>query len=206
MNDLIFTGNCQQMSEDFKNAMKQQFEMADLGLMSYFLGIKVQQTDDGIFISQKKYVLNILKHFKMESSSAIRTPITEQLKMKKEGNGELVNPTYFKSIVGSFRYLTSTQPDIIYGVGIISLFMEKPYQSHLQAAKRILRYVNGTCDHGIFYSYSNNFSLVGYIDSNWGGDVKTKNSIVEHVFLSWNKSILMVIKEATSCSIINYRS
>ena len=85
--------------------------------------------------------------------------------MKKEGTRELVSPTYFKGIVGSLCYWTSTGPDIVYGVSIISRFMEKPYQSHLQVAKLILKYVNGTRDHGIFYSYSNNFSLVGYTDS-----------------------------------------
>ena len=101
--------------------------MTDLGLMSYFLGIEVQQTDDGIFISQKNYALDILKKFKMESSSPIHTPIVEQLEMKKEDIGELVNPIYFKGIIRSLRYLTSTRLDIVYGLEIISRFMEKPY-------------------------------------------------------------------------------
>ena len=115
------------MFKDFKEAMKQQFEMIDLALMSYFLGIEVQQTDDGIFISQKSYVLDILKQFKMESSSTIRTPIAKRLEIKKEDIGGLVNPTYFKGKIESLRYLTSTRLDIVYGVGIISQFMEKPY-------------------------------------------------------------------------------
>lgn len=67
--------------------------------------------------------------------------------------------------MGSLRYLKSTRLDIIYMVGLISHFMEKPYQSHLQAAKRILCYLSGTQDHGIFYTYSNAYHLVGYIDS-----------------------------------------
>ena len=71
----------------------------------------------------------------MESSSTIRTPIAEQLEMKNEDIGELVNPTYFKGIVGSLRYLSSTRPNIVYGVKIIRRFMKKSYQSHLQAAK-----------------------------------------------------------------------
>ena len=126
--------------------------------------------------------------------------------MKKEDIGKLVNPTYFKGITGSLRYLTSTGPNIIYGVGIISQFMEKPYQSHLQVTKRILRYVSGTHDHEIFYPYLNNFSLVGYTDSDYKGDVETGKSIIGYVFLSWNISILMAINETISCSIINYRS
>ena len=73
--------------------------------------------------------------------------------MKNESTREWVNLTYFKGMVGSLCYLTSTKSDIVYGVGIINPFMEKPYQSHLQVTKRILRYVSGTLDDGIFYSY-----------------------------------------------------
>ena len=119
----------------------------------------------------------------MESSSPIHTPIVEQLEMKKEDIGELVNPIYFKGIIRSLRYLTSTRLDIVYGLEIISRFMEKPYQSHLQAAKQILRYVNGTRDHEIFHFYSNNFNLVGCIYNDWGGDVETIKSTVGYVFI-----------------------
>ena len=80
---------------------------------------------------------------------------------EKEGTQELVDPTYFNGL----RYLTSTRPDIAYEVGIIPWFMEKPYQSHLQATKQILNYVSGTYNHGISYSYSSNFSLVGYTNN-----------------------------------------
>ncbi|CAM8982129.1 unnamed protein product [Rhodiola kirilowii] len=90
----------------------------------------------------------------------------------KEGTGELVNPTYFKSIVGSLRYLTSTRLDIVYGVGLISRFMEQPQQSHLLVAKRILRYISGTSNYGIMYSHTNEFCLTGYTDGDWAGDVE----------------------------------
>ena len=126
--------------------------------------------------------------------------------MKKEDTRKLINLTYFKSIVGSLHYLTSTRPYIVYEVGIISRFMEKPNESHLQVTKRILRYVSGTHDHEIFYPYFNNFSLVGYTDNDNKGDVETGKSITGYVFLSWNISILMAINETISCSIINYRS
>ena len=89
----------------------------------------------------------------MESSSTIHTHTIELLEMKNESTREWVNLTYFKGMVGSLCYLTSTKSDIVYGVGIINPFMEEPYQSHLQVTKRILRYVSGTRDDGIFYSY-----------------------------------------------------
>ena len=140
----------------------------------------------------------------MESLKPIRTPVAERLELKKEGAGKLVNPTYFKSIVGSLRYLASTRPDITYGVGIISWFMEKPYQSHLQAAKRILRYVNGTRNHGILYSYTDNFSLVGYTDSDWAGDIETRKSTSGNAFflgsglISWSSKKQHVVALSTA--------
>ena len=78
VNDLIFIGNYQQKFEDFRETMKQQFEMTNLGLISYFLGIEVLKTNDGIFIT-KKYALDILKQFRMKSSSTICTFITDRL-------------------------------------------------------------------------------------------------------------------------------
>ncbi|XP_074287754.1 secreted RxLR effector protein 161-like [Silene latifolia] len=128
----------------------------------------------------------------MDAATTIRTPVAERTEMKKEGSGEFVNPTYFKSVVGSLRYLTSTRHDIVYGVGLITRYMEKPRQSHLQAAKRILRYVNSTRDHGILYTNSSTLKLVGYTDSDWAGDLDTRKSTSSYVFylgdgvISWS--------------------
>lgn len=99
--------------------MSTQFEMTDMGLMSYFLGIEVKQTSGGVFISQKKYVADILKKFKMESLKPMLTPMEERLKLERESGGDLV---------GRLRYLTATRPDIVYGVGLISRFMDSPRQ------------------------------------------------------------------------------
>jgi len=123
------------MFVEFREAMTSNFDMTDMGLVSYFLELEVMKTDEGIFISHKKYESNILKRFKMESCNPIKTPVQERLHLDTNGNGEFVDPTYFRSLVGSLLYLTSTRPDIIFGVGIISQFMETLNQSHLQAAK-----------------------------------------------------------------------
>jgi hypothetical protein len=83
--------------------------MTDNGLMSYFLGIEVKQENDGIFISQKKYMREILKKFKMDSCNAVNTPVATGLKLSKEGEGKSVDSTMYKSLVGSLRYLTMTR-------------------------------------------------------------------------------------------------
>ncbi|XP_026410566.1 uncharacterized protein LOC113305779 [Papaver somniferum] len=142
------------MIDEFKEAMIREFEMKDMGLMTYFLGLEVLQSDKGIFVSQKRYAKTLLERFKVSNCKAIRTPVEKRLKLEKGGNGECVNPTYLKQLVGSLRYLTSTRPDIVYGVGLVSRFMETPFQPHLQAARRILRYVKGTINLGMFYSTS----------------------------------------------------
>ena len=87
------------------------------------------------------------------------------MKLVREGKGKSVDPTFYKSLIGSLRYLTATRPDIVFGVGILSRFMEKPYNCHLQAAKRILRYIKGTLSDGIFYDGANDVKLVRYRDS-----------------------------------------
>ncbi|KAK2975123.1 hypothetical protein RJ640_024698 [Escallonia rubra] len=138
VDDLIFTGNNSKFLSEFREDMIAQFEMTDIGLMYYFLGIEVKQTNRGIFISQKKYAGDILKKFKMEACNPILIPVEERLKLVKDGSGDLVNATNFTRLVGSLRYLTATRLDIVNGLGIVSRFMNSPQQSHWQAAKRIL--------------------------------------------------------------------
>jgi hypothetical protein len=80
------------------------------------------------------------------------------------------------------RYLTCTRPDILYGVGLVSRYMESPTTTHFKEAKRILRYVKGTIDFSLLYPSSNEFKLVGYSDSDWGGDVDDRKSTTWFVF------------------------
>lgn len=109
VNDLIFTGNPASMFEDLNKAMTQEFEMTDIGLMSYYLGIEVKQTNEGIFISQEQYTREILEKFNMINinSKLVTTPIETGTKLSKYEEGD-VDHSYFKSLVGSLRYLTCT--------------------------------------------------------------------------------------------------
>ncbi|KAJ7961681.1 Retrovirus-related Pol polyprotein from transposon TNT 1-94 [Quillaja saponaria] len=141
VDDLIFTGNNPIMFEDFKKAMTCEFEMTDMGLMSYYLGFEVKQNDGGIFISQEGYAKDVLKKFQMLDSNSVNTPIECGVKLSKHDVGEKVDPTLFRSLVGSLRYLTCTRPDILYAVGVVSRYMESPTSTHMKTAKRILRYL-----------------------------------------------------------------
>eukprot|EP00253_Pinus_taeda_P028608 PITA_28608 len=138
VDDLIFTGSDDFHIVDFKQVMKSEFEMTDLGLLRHFLGIEVKQTKNGIFIFQAKYVARILERFKTQNNKSARTLTVIGLKLSKEDCSSNVNPTLYKSMIGCLMYLTANRQDIMYAVNLVSRFMETSKETHWQAAKRIM--------------------------------------------------------------------
>lgn len=179
-------GNWASVFEDLKKAMTHEVEMTDIGLMSYYLGIKVKHSGEGIFISQERYTREILEKFKMLNSKPVTTTIETETKFSKYEDEESVDPSYFKNLIGSLRYLTCTRPDILFSVGLVSRFMKSPTTTHLKVAKRILRYLKGTLDYGLFYSSSKEFKLKGYSDSDWAEDLNDQKSTSGYVFFVGN--------------------
>ena len=123
-----------------------------------FLGIEVQHSKSGISISKSKYASAVLKIFSMSNCKREPTQVITGLKLRKDDDGSTIDPTLFKMLVGILMYLIATRPDIMYGVSLISIFMESPKDSHWQADKSILRYVSGKKYLGIMYSTSNFFN------------------------------------------------
>ena len=118
----------------------------------------------------------------MHNSKVAPTPTIVGLKLSKEDCSKSVDPTLYKSMVGSLMYLTATRPDLMHAVSLISKFMETPRDSHWQAGKRILRYVKGTKGFGILYTTTNDFKLVGYTDSDWAGSIDDRKSTSRYMF------------------------
>jgi Reverse transcriptase (RNA-dependent DNA polymerase) len=128
--EILFTGNNPNIFWEFKQSMFEEFEMTDYGLMGYFLGIENKQQSDDIFISQKKYAKEILEKFKMAECNFIGTLVATEIKLTKEGDGKPIEPTIFKSLVGTLRYLTIRRPNIVYGVELVSRYMKEPKSSY----------------------------------------------------------------------------
>ena len=139
VDDMIYTSNL--MLEYFKTVVKKEFEMSDLGLMKYFLGLEVTQNDQDIFICQHKYATYILQIFKMDKCKPTETPIALGTKLTKNDDGPVGNVTLYKRMVSSLMYLIATRPNLIYVVSLISIFMESPKDSHWKVGKGIMRYV-----------------------------------------------------------------
>ncbi|XP_052288532.1 uncharacterized mitochondrial protein AtMg00810-like [Citrus sinensis] len=195
VDDLIFIGSNPSLFEEFKRVMIKEFDMTNIGPMTYYLGIEVKQKEEGIFISQESYANEILNKFKMNYCKPISTPVECGVKLSKHDEGEDIDPTFFKSLVGSLHYLTCTRPDILYAVGLVSRYMENPKTAHFKAAKRILRYIKGTTNFGLLYSFSNDYKLVGYSDSDWGGDVNDRRSTTGFVFFMGDIAFTWILKK-----------
>ena len=151
--------------------------------MAYLLGIEVMQPSIRIFISQKKYVGEILDRFQMKDCNLINTPSEFGMKLNKDNGGKKVDDTLYKKIVGSLMYLTTTRPDIIHVVSVISRYMECPIEIHLLAAKRIFQYLQGTKEFGLFYKNEERLDLFSFIDSDSIGDLDDKKSTSRYAFM-----------------------
>ncbi|GAA0176229.1 transmembrane signal receptor [Lithospermum erythrorhizon] len=184
VDDLIITGNNEELMLQFKASMVKEFDMTDLGRMNYFLGIEVVQLKNGIFICQKQYAETILKRFGMTECNVVSTPIATGVKIDQDRSGKQVNETQFKQMVGSLMYLTSTRPDIMYATCLISRYMSCPTELHLQVAKRIMRYLKGTTQLGIYYQKSSETpGLQAYTDSDYAGDYDDRKSTSGYAFI-----------------------
>ncbi|XP_042939594.1 secreted RxLR effector protein 161-like [Carya illinoinensis] len=169
------------MIEEFKQEMMKSFEMSDLGLLHYFLGMEVCQ-DDGIFISQKKYAEDLLKRFNVADCKLVATPLIANEKLKEEDGEKLTDGATYRSLIGSLLYLTSTRPDLMFATSMLSRFMQNPNQVHFGAAKRVLRYVQETLTYGISFKPCSYSKLIGYTDSDWAGSIDDMKSTLGYCF------------------------
>ncbi|GAA0183620.1 hypothetical protein LIER_30998 [Lithospermum erythrorhizon] len=144
----------------------------------------------------------------MLESNPVCNPIVPGTKVDRDARGKLVNETQYKPIVGSLMYLTSTRPDIMFVTSLISRYMSRPIELHLQLEKRILRYLKGTTEYGLFYKEgTSKGGLLAYTDNDYADDHEDRKSTSGYVFLlslgavTWS----MEFKEATNSDTVNHR-
>ncbi|GJT66121.1 ribonuclease H-like domain-containing protein [Tanacetum coccineum] len=163
-----------------------EFAMTDLGPLNYFLGISVTRDSSGLFLSQKKYVIEMLEKVHMVNCNLSRTPVDTESKLGVDGD-PVSDLTLYWSLAGSLQYLTFTRLDVSYAVWQVCLHMHDPREPHLFALKRILRYVQGTLHYGLQLFSSSTTDLFAYSDADWAGCPTTRRSISGYcVFLGNN--------------------
>ena len=204
VDDMLVTGSNTSLLAKFKKEMEDVFEMSDLGMMNYFLGMEIQQDNLGIFLSQKKYAIDVLKRFKLESCKEVATPLAQNERISKNDGEKLEDPSVFRSLVGSLLYLTATRPDLMFPAGLLSRFMSSPSSVHMGVAKRVLKYIKGTTNLGLRYSKTGGVCLIGYADSDWAGSVDDMKSTSGYVFsigsgaICWNARKQDVVAQSTA--------
>jgi hypothetical protein len=178
VDDLFLSGQ-ENLIIECKNRLASEFEMKDLVLMHYFLGLEVWQSLERIFLNQGKYTVEILKRFDMLECKPMNTPMEAKLKLLVDTSLDLIDATLYRQIIGSLMYLTSTRPDICFVVNTLSQFLVEPRHVHLVAAKHVMRYIKGC---GLNYDRDHNFTLSEYTDSDWAGSIADRKGTSRRCF------------------------
>ncbi|KAK8956512.1 hypothetical protein KSP39_PZI000036 [Platanthera zijinensis] len=182
VDDLLIASDSSEQIKNFKAQMHLKFEMSDLGLAQYFLGVQIKQSTSGIFISQYKYATEVLQKYQMEECNPSLTPMDTKTCLKKEEQEDSIDEERYRSLVGSLMYLTNSRPDLEYAVNQVAKYTNHPTKIHWLAIKRILRYVQGTKQLGIFYKREKIQELNGYADADWGSNVDDRKSTTGIIF------------------------
>ncbi|GJS00510.1 putative ribonuclease H-like domain-containing protein [Tanacetum coccineum] len=169
VDDIIFGSTNKSWCDEFEALMKSRFQMSSMGELTFFLGLQVKQHKGGIFISQDKYVAEILKKFDLVNVKAAITPMETKMPLTKDEEAFDVDVHLYRSMIGSLMYLTASRPDIMYAVCVCSRFQVTPKTSHLNAVKRIFKYLKGKPNLGLWYPRESPFDLEAFSDSDYGG-------------------------------------
>nr|GFA31314.1 retrovirus-related Pol polyprotein from transposon TNT 1-94 [Tanacetum cinerariifolium] len=195
VDDIIFASTDPKDCDMFSNEMSLKFQMSMMGQTSFFLGLQVSQCPGGIFINQSKFALEILKKFGMNSCDSVDTPMVDRLKLDEDLSGTLVDETRFCSMVGSLMYLTASRPDLVIAVCICARYQAKPTKKHLEALKRVFRYLKGTINWGLWYPTDTAMALTAYADADHAGCQDTR--------ISTSGSAQFLRDKLVSCAICN---
>ncbi|GKB17729.1 putative ribonuclease H-like domain-containing protein, partial [Tanacetum coccineum] len=169
VDDIIFGSTKKSMCTEFEEVMHKRFQMSSMGELTFFLGLQVKQQPDGIFISQDKYVADILKKFDFCSIKTATTPIESNKPLVKDEDGIEVDVHEYRSMISSLMYLTTSRPDIMFAVCACARFQVTPKASHLYAVKRIFRYLKHQPKLGLWYPRDSPFELEAFSDSDYAG-------------------------------------
>ncbi|GJW61402.1 putative ribonuclease H-like domain-containing protein [Tanacetum coccineum] len=178
VDDIIFGFTKKSLCNEFEKLMHKKFQMRSMGELTFFLGLQVTQKDDGIFISQDKYVDEILKKFGFSTIKTASTPIETSKPLLKDAEVEDVDVHLYRSMIGSLMYLTTSRPDIMFAVCACARFQITPKVSHLHAVKRIFRYLKGQPKLGLWYPKDSPFDLEAYTDSDYAGASLDRKSTI----------------------------
>jgi hypothetical protein len=199
VDDIVLTGNNVPFITQLITNLSKVFELKDMGTLSYFLGLQIQRSPDGLSLTQTKYATNLLTKHNMLNCTPCKTPCVPHVRLSATEGQPLTDIHAYRSLVGALHYLTFTRPNLSFAVHQVCQFMNTPTDIHLTAAKRILRYLRGTLDHRLHYT-PGPISISAFSDADWAGDPNDRRSTSGLLFFLGNNPITWSAKKQLTVS------
>ncbi|XP_031286751.1 uncharacterized protein LOC116145431 [Pistacia vera] len=165
VDDLVITGNNSPFVERIIDQLGKKFSLKDLGPLHFFLGIEVIPTRDGIFLSQHKYIRELLGKTSMKGAKDVTTPLSTSVSLKLDDDTSSFDATEYRRVIGGLQYLSLTRLDISFAVNKLSQFMHAPTTTHWTTTQRLLRYLKNKIFQGITIRKTANPALLCFSDS-----------------------------------------
>jgi hypothetical protein len=200
VDDLFLTGY-EKLIVKCKREITSEFEMKDLGLMHYLLGLEAWQRSDDTFLRQGKYIVEILQRFEVRDCKSMTTPMTINMKLLSDSSSDLVNPMMYTQLIGSLMYLVNTRPNIYFAVNALSQCMIEPRHVHWMTTKHMLRYLRGTIGYGLRYISGGDVKLQGYTKFVWAGNTVDQKSTFRCCFSMGSIMISWLNRKQTSMAL-----
>ncbi|XP_042983338.1 uncharacterized mitochondrial protein AtMg00810-like [Carya illinoinensis] len=178
VDDVVLTGSNPHALDQLISLLSVDIHLKDLGNLHYFLGIEYHRGSTGLVLSQRKYILDLLKKTNMTNCKPVSTPISSSTKLFAFDSTSMEDPSLYRSVVGSLQYLLFSRPDLAFSVNQVCLFMHAPRVSHWQAMKCILRFLEQTLNYGLLITPSPSPQLAAFSDTDWAGCPDDRKSTV----------------------------
>lgn len=200
VDDLIVAGNNSASIARFKSYLGSCFHMKDLGALKYFLGIEISRIPSGLFLSQRKYTLDILSEAGLLAAKPCEFPMEQHHHLAVSASSSLSDPESYRRLVGRLIYLTITRPELSYSVHTLAQFMQDPKEDHWHAALRVLHYLKGHPGQGLLLSTQSSLQLTAFCDSDWASCPISRRSITGYFIMLGKSPISWKTKKQTTVS------
>ncbi|GJT40635.1 putative ribonuclease H-like domain-containing protein [Tanacetum coccineum] len=203
VDNIIFGSTKKTLCLKFEQMIHKRFQMSSIGELTFFLGLQVQQKEDEIFISQDKYVAEILKKVDFATVKTTSTPIETNKALIKDEEVEAVDVHLYRPMIRSLMYLTASRPDIMFAICACARFQVTPKTSHIHAVKRIFRYLKGQPKLDLWYPRYSPFDLEAFSDSNYVGASLDRKSttggcqFLRRRLISWKCKKQIIVANST---------
>ena len=189
VDDIVLTGNCKEEMTHLKHLLSREFEIKDLGHLKYFLGMEVARSSRGVYVSQQKYILDLLRETRMSGCKPVKTPMDPNTKLGNIIQGEVVDRGRYQRLVGKLIYLTHTRSNISFVVSVVSQFLNKPSKEHMEVVYRIHRYLKNYPGKGLTFKKTPNRSLEIYTNVDWVGSPVDRRSTSGYYSCEWGNLV-----------------